>query len=158
MRVACIAVMLMACVQLSAQTLPTFDLHGNLDHVDLPSEATPVEAILVSLHPKKEGVFDIQAQPDRSGNFVTLRLSCYLNALTAPKTTFRYVPPGRYRIFIVDSQLQSKVAAYAPRFPDFLKNQATTVEVLEKGKTKATAPYVDGKAVQQAIQQAGPIP
>jgi len=51
-----------------------------------------------------------------------------------------------------------KVAAYAPRFPYFLKNHAMTVEVLDEGDAKATATYVDGKAVQQAIQQAGPLP
>jgi hypothetical protein len=51
-----------------------------------------------------------------------------------------------------------KAAAYAPRFPDFLKNRATTVEVLDEGEAKATATYVDGETVQQAIRQAGPTP
>jgi hypothetical protein len=82
---------------------------------------------------------------------------CILNTLTGPATEFRHVPPGRYRIFIFDSQLLSKVSAYAPRFPDFLKNQAPAVEVLNKGEAKATATYVDGKTVRQAIQRAGPI-
>jgi len=87
-----------------------------------------------------------------------LRESSFLDTLTGPETEFRRVPPGRYRVFIFDSQLLSKVSAYAPRFPDFLKHQATTVEVLNKGEAKATATYVDGKTVQQAIRQAGPIP
>jgi hypothetical protein len=67
------------------------------------------------------------------------------------------VPPGEYRIFIVDSQVQSDVAAYAVRFPDFLKDQATPVEVREEGETEATAWYVDGETVKHAVQQAGPI-
>jgi hypothetical protein len=67
------------------------------------------------------------------------------------------VPPGRYRIFIVDSQFQSDVAAYAPRFPDFLKDKATPVEVTEEGETEATATYVDGETIKQAVRQAGPI-
>ena len=50
-----------------------------------------------------------------------------------------------------------RTAADAPRFPDFLKNRATAVEVLNKGDTKATAAYVEGKTVQQALRRAGPI-
>jgi len=87
-----------------------------------------------------------------------LREPCFLNALTGPETEFRHVPPGRYRVFIIPAADQSQVAAYAPRFPDFLKHQAATVEVLDKGEAKATATYVDDQAVQQAIRQAGPLP
>jgi hypothetical protein len=67
------------------------------------------------------------------------------------------VPPGKYRIFIVDSQFQSDVAAYAPRFPDFLKDQAAPVEVREEDETEATARYVDGETVNLALRQAGSI-
>ena len=71
MRVACIAALvLVACAQMRAQPHRTFDLNGNLKLVDLPPEATPVEAIVVRLHPKKEGAFDIQADSDTDGNFV----------------------------------------------------------------------------------------
>ncbi len=51
----------------------------------------------------------------------------------------RMAPPGRYRIFINDSQLENKVAAYAPRVLDLLKNYTTAVEVIEKREAKATA-------------------
>lgn len=90
--------------------------------------------------------------------YLTLRSSCYSLALKGTETVFRRIPPGRYRIFIIDSRFQSKVSAYAPRFPDFLKNQATPVEVLTEGEAKATAKYIERKAIQQAIRQAGPIP
>jgi len=70
----------------------------------------------------------------------------------------RWVPPGEYRIFIVDSQFQSDVAAYAPRFADVLKDQATPVEVREEGEAEATARYVDGETVKLALRQVGSIP
>lgn len=231
MRVACLAVMLATCVVAAAQTPPTFELHGSLKLVDRPPQATPVDSVMVSLHPLQGG-FDIQAHPDRYGKFVfknvrpgrysfsipiagrilsftdgarklapdgfelnsaspralriivsmktselfvkvrglpndhsgvdvllvpadpylTLRLSCFLNALTAPETTFRFVPLGKYRILVVDARYQSNVAAYAPRFPDFLKSQATPVDIVEGSETKATAAYVDDKTVLQAIR------
>lgn len=236
MRFACFAVALVACVLVSGQTLPTFDLPGSLELVDRPPEATPVEAMMVSLHPAVLD-YEIQARPDRDGKFVlknvkpgrysltlpfpgrirtfaigskeltpdgfelnlsdarplriiaslktskvsvkvrglpsqrtgaialmspadpylTLRESCILNALTEPQTTFTYVPLGKYRIFIVDEEFQSGVAAYAPRFPDFLKDQATPVEASEEGETEVTATYVDGETIKRAIREAGPI-
>lgn len=236
MRIACCAVALMICGSVSGQTYSTFDLRGRLELVDRPSEATPVEAMLVSLHPLERG-YNIQAQPDREGRFVlknvrperysltlpfpgrirtfangskeltpdgfelsssdrgpirivvslkssilsvetrglpnesgsviallapadpylTLRESCISNPLTAPQTTFRFVPPGEYRLFIVDSQFQSDVAAYAPRFRDFLKDHSTQVEVSAEGEAKATATYVDGETIKQAVREIGPI-
>jgi len=236
-RVACIAAVALAgCAQMRAQPPRTFDLNGNLKLVDLPPAATPVEGMMVSLHPQKKGVFNIQARLAPNGNFVmknvrpgryslelpvpgrilrvtigsqklapdgfhldssmagplqivvslkssslfvtvrglpserggfvallapadrylTLQLSCYSLALRGVKTEFRSIPPGRYRIFVVDSRFVSQVSAYAPRFPDFLKNQATEVEVLDEGEAKAT--YLDDQAIRQAIAQAGPVP
>lgn len=237
MRFACCTVALVACVLASGQTLPTFDLPGSLELVDLPPEATPVEAMMVSLHPLVRD-HEIQARPDRNGKFVlknikpgrysltvpfpgrirtfaigskelapdgfdlnssdvgslrivvsekttkvsvnvrglrsqradgaialmspadpylTLRLSCISNALTEPRTTFMFVPLGRYRILIIDKEFQSDVSAYAPRFPDFLKDHATQVEASEDGDTEVTATYVDGESIKRAIQEAGPI-
>jgi len=221
-------------------TKPTFDLPGYLELVDRPPNATPVEAMMVSLHHSLHPLvldYDVQARPDRDGKFVlknvkpgrysltlpfpgrirtfaigskkltpdgfgldssdagslqivvslkttivsvkvrgfpsqrgdivallapadpylTLRKSCSFNTLAEPRTTFRWVPPGKYRIFIVDSLFQSVVAVYAPRFPDFLKDQATPVEVREEGETEATATYVEGETVKLALRQAGSI-
>ena len=247
MRFACCAVVLMACALVTGPRQPTFDprqptfdLPGYLELVDRPPEATPVEAMMVSLHSNLHPLvldYDVQARPDRDGKFVlknvkpgrysltlpfpgrirtfaigskelvpdefgldssdagplkivvslktsivsvkvrgfpsqrgdivallapadpylTLRESCYSNTLAEPRTTFQWVPPGKYRIFIVDSLFQSVVAVYAPRFPDFLKDQATPVEVREEGETEATASYVDGETVKLALRQAGSI-
>jgi len=77
--------------------------------------------------------------------------------LTEPQTTFRFVPPGEYRLFIIDSQFQNDIAEYAPRFRDFLKDHSTQVEVSEEGETKATATYVDGETIKQAVREVGPI-
>jgi hypothetical protein len=220
----------------TGRTPPTFDLPGYLELVDRPAEATPVEAMMVSLHPLVLD-YDVEARPDQDGKFVlknvkpgrysltlpfpgrirtfatgskelapdgfrldssdagplqivvslktsivsvkvrgfpsqrgdivamlapadpylTLRESCSFNTLAEPWTTFRWVPPGKYRIFIVDSLFQSDVAAYAPRFADVLKDQATPVEVREEGETEATAGYVDGETVKLALRQVGSI-
>lgn len=236
MRFVCCTVALAACVLVNGQTLPTFDLPGSLELVDRPPEATPVEAMLVSLHPLVLD-YEIQARPDRDGKFIlknvkpgrysltlpfpgrirtfaigskeltpdgfelnsrdegslriiaslksskvsvkalgipsgrtgvvalicpadpylTLRLSCFSNALTEPRTTFTYVPLGKYRIFIVDTEFSSDVAGYAPRFPDFLMDQATPVEASEDGEKEVTATYVDGETIKRAIREAGPI-
>ena len=88
---------------------------------------------------------------------LTLRESCYLNWLSGPQTNFGFVPPGRYRIFILDAPFQQDVAAYAPRFPDFLKKEATSVEVPDDGRTEATAIYLDRETIKEAIRQAGPL-
>lgn len=88
---------------------------------------------------------------------LTLRESCDSNGLTRPETTFRFVPPGKYRIFIIDAEFQSEVAAYAPRFPDFLKDEATSVEASEAGQTVATAAYLESETVREAIRQVGPL-
>jgi hypothetical protein len=58
---------------------------------------------------------------------------------------------------MVDEEFQSDVAAYAPRFPDFLKDQATPVEASEEGVTEVTATYVDRETIKRAIREAGPL-
>jgi hypothetical protein len=60
-------------------------------------------------------------------------------------------PPVNPDLHNRNDSFQSDVAAYAPRFPDFLKNRATPVEVSEQGETKATATYVDGEIIKQAV-------
>jgi hypothetical protein len=97
---------------------------------------------------------DVGALLAPADTHLTLRESCYSNRLRGPQTTFRFVPPGKYRIFVIDAEFESRVAAYAPRFPDFLKNEATPLEVSGTGQTEATATYLDGETVKKAIRQA----
>lgn len=89
--------------------------------------------------------------------YLTLRLSCISNTLTEQRTTFMFVPLGKYRIFIIDKEFQSDVSAYAPRFPDFLKDQATQVEASEEREAEVTATYVDGESIKRAIQKSDPV-
>ena len=116
---------------------------------------TSIVSVKVREFPSQRG--DIVAMLAPADPYLTLRESCSFNTLAEPRTTFRWVPPGEYRIFIVDSQFQSDVVAYAPRFADFLKDQATPVEVREEGETEATARYVDGETVKLALRQGGSI-
>ena len=93
-----------------------------------------------------------------SDPYLTLRESCISNALTEPRTTFMFVPLGKYRIFIVDEKFQNDVAAYGPRFPEIPEEQeVTAVEASEEGVTEVTATYIEGRAVERAIHEAGPI-
>lgn len=119
-------------------SLKTSDLFVKVQ--GLPAEGSDATALLAPADP-----------------YLTLRVSCYSLALNGAETVFRHLPPGRYRVFIVNSRFQSKVAAYAPRFPDFLKNRATPVEVLSEGEAEATAEYIEGNTIQKAIRQTGPI-
>jgi len=89
--------------------------------------------------------------------YQTLRLSCTYNALTGSQTTFRFVPPGKYRVFVADEEFGGDIAVYAPRFPDFLKDHSTPVEVAEEGDAKAIATYVGAETIKQAVQKASPI-
>jgi hypothetical protein len=85
---------------------------------------------------------------------LTLRESCISNALNGRETTFQFVPPGKYRIFVVDSALQNDIAVYAPRYPEFLKDRSTVVEIPQDG-TKATATYIDPETIKLAVRKMG---
>ncbi len=91
-------------------------------------------------------------------NHLTLRESCYLNNVSGPETTFRNVPPGKYRILIVDAQFQRDVAALAPHSADFLKNLATSIEVPASGRLDVNATYLDRQTVKESIRLSAPLP
>lgn len=137
--------------------LPEFELrhedHGPLDiAVSLKSSDLSVEVRGV---PSRDGqVVAILAPADPA---LTLRYSCYLNPLSGSHTEFRFVPPGTYRLFIVDDAVKSDVSGYAPRFPNFLKEQAPTFAIARDGGTKVTATYIDATTVQDSVKRAGPL-
>ena len=81
---------------LTGRTPPTFELLGYLELVDRPPEATPVEAMMVSLHPLVLD-YDVQARPDRDGKFVLKNVKPGRYSLTLPF-------PGRIRMFAIGSK------------------------------------------------------
>jgi hypothetical protein len=113
--------------------------------------------VSVTIHGFPTAHGDVAALLAPADNHLTLRESCYVNRVTGPQTTFRFVPPGNYRIFVFDAEFQRDVAAYAPRFPDFLKNQATSIAVPGSGVTEAAAIYLDGETIKEALRRAGPM-
>lgn len=84
--------------------------------------------------------------------YLTHRESCYLNTLTGSRTTFRFVPPGQYRVFIIDKEFSNDAAQHAPK-PDFLKAEATVIQVGETSETRATAKYLDSSTVRGALKR-----
>jgi len=62
---------------------------------------------------------------------LTLQESCVLNKVSNDETRFRFLPPGQYRLFIVDSRFQQEVAIYAPRLPTLLKAGTFTINTLK---------------------------
>jgi hypothetical protein len=237
MKILCFSALLIGCSMLNGQTDSAFNVQGLLKLVDRPASAIPIEALTFHIHPLRGGGVDVEARPDRDGEFtlnnvrpgrysltfpmpgriesfairsnelapdgfeltsgqtgplvlvismkstevsvtvqsfpegrsdivallapadnhLTLRESCSLNQISGPQTTFRFVPPGRYRIFIFNAEFQQDVAAYAPRFPDFLKNQATSIEAPGSGRTEVTTTYLDGETIKEAVRLAGPL-
>jgi hypothetical protein len=138
-------------------SLPEFELkredHGPLDiTVSMKSSSLLVE---VRGMPHQDGeVVALLAPADKA---LTLRYSCYLNQLSGLHTEFRFVPPGTYRLFIVDDALKSDVSGYAPHFPGFLKEQAPVFVITGDGRTKVTATYIDATTVQEAVRRSGPL-
>ncbi len=85
---------------------------------------------------------------------LSLQESCILNELSGGKTRFRYLPPGRYRLFVVDSRYQQDVAKFAPRRPDFLAVESLIVEAPASNQAEVTATYIDSQTVLNAIRDA----
>jgi hypothetical protein len=116
---------------------------------------TMVEAaVVVNVRDLPTGRSEVVAELVPADNRLTLRESCTYNRVVGPQTTFGYVPPGKYRILVVDADLSQDVAAYAPRSMDFLKNEATPVEAPFGGQVEVTATYVDRETVKVAINRA----
>ncbi len=109
--------------------------------------------VAVSVRGMPSGRSDVVAALVPADNRLTLLESCYSNDITDSQTAFRFVPTGSYRILVVDAQLLESVVASATRFPDFLKNEATPVEVPGSGQVAVTATYVDSATVKEAIQR-----
>jgi hypothetical protein len=120
---------------------------------------TMVEAVVVvNVRSLPGGHAEVVALMVPADNHLTLRESCTYNRVIGTQAIFRYVPPGKYRILVVDANLSQDVAAFAPRSMDFLKNEATPVEAPHGGQIEVTATYVDRETVKAAIRQARGVP
>jgi hypothetical protein len=86
---------------------------------------------------------------------LTLSETCYSLALTAPQAVFQFVPPGKYRVLIINAKYSNDVAAYAPRCPDFLADESVAIEASSSKDASATASYVPDETVADAIRLAG---
>lgn len=118
------------------------------------SMKTSVVSVKVRGLPSHGGPIAVLLSP--ADRYLTLRDSSSLNTLSAQNTQFGYVPPGEYRLFVVDSQFANKIASNV-RLRDALKHKAALVKVRENRESKITANYLTAEEVQQAIQKAGPF-
>jgi hypothetical protein len=115
-------------------------------------------AVSVSIRgaPANHGELAALLCPDDA--WLTLRESCQLNTIPANpldafaggRTVFRYIPCGRYRLFIVDSRFSGSVAERAPHFPNFLAGEAAPVDALQ-GDTHVSAKYLASDEMERAI-------
>jgi hypothetical protein len=138
-----------------------------LPNFDFKADDVGLLEIVVSLKDSAVTV-DIAGLPEQHGTIaavlcpqdphLTLRYSCYVNSVGGARTEFRYVPPGAYRVFIVDQFLQGDVAAYAPRFPEFLNTRSPEMVVGGAAPTFVKSGYIDASSVQEAVRLAGPLP
>jgi hypothetical protein len=97
---------------------------------------------------------DIVALLSPADPYLTLRESSFLNRVSGSHTRFRFITPGRYMLFIVDSEFQMVIASSAAG-RKALKDKGTSVQVADDGETQIAANYVSPDAVKQAITEAG---
>ena len=83
---------------------------------------------------------------------LTLRHSCFSQRLNERETTFQFVPPGKYRVLVFNSKYTSEVAAYAPRFDDFLDRKSVAIEADWKEAVTASPDFVNDEDVESAIR------
>jgi hypothetical protein len=130
-----------------------------------PSDKRPIRlvismktgAVAVSVTGLPSGARDVAAVLVPADSYLTIREGCSVNRLTRPATTFSFVPPGRYRIIVVDEAQQGEIARYAPRFPEFLKASSTWIDVVGDEQRQAVAAYVDRDTVARAVHRIGQL-
>ncbi len=138
-------------------SLPIFELSAN-DHGPLEITVSMKDAILsADLRGVPGDGAEVVAVLSPADPHLTLAHSCSVNPVKGARTEFRFVPPGTYRLFVVDQAQASEVAGYAPRIPEFLKEQAPPIVVSEDGETRVTVDYIDAATVAEAVKLAGPI-
>jgi hypothetical protein len=85
--------------------------------------------------------------------FLTLN-SQFTNPVVAGATQLRFLPPGRYLLFVVDTDLSNDIATDA-RLRDALKEHAAATEVLADENTTATGRYISRQVIDEGKRPAG---
>jgi hypothetical protein len=86
--------------------------------------------------------------------FLTLH-SQVTNPVSAGTTQFRFQPPGKYLLFIVDTEFSRELGTDT-KLRDALKERATRVEILPEINTRVSASYIDRQIVEEARRQIAP--
>ncbi|HKO14081.1 MAG TPA: hypothetical protein VJV22_19085 [Acidobacteriaceae bacterium] len=145
--------------------LKTFTIGGKeispADFEVTPKSAGPFRIVLSM----EEGALTIQVEggPGRpltavlapDDEFLTLH-SQFSSPLSGGVAQFPFLPAGRYRVFIVDSDLSDAVAGTG-KLREALENEAATVDVVADADSHATAPYIQRQAVEDARQSASAL-
>jgi hypothetical protein len=86
--------------------------------------------------------------------YLTLHESGILNKVVGTHTQFRFIPPGKYTLLILDAEVQNNVA-FSAAVREALKDRATVVQVPEEGSVNVLATYVPAEVVQRVIRESG---
>jgi hypothetical protein len=86
--------------------------------------------------------------------YLTLRESGLLNKVAGTHTRFRFVPPGKYTLLIVDAEFQSAIA-FSAAVREALKDRAAAVQVPDGGEMVIRAGYIPADLVKQGMVAAG---
>ncbi len=86
--------------------------------------------------------------------FLTLHAQ-FSSPVTGAAGRFPFVPPGAYRVFVVDADLSGDLGARA-ELREALQEQATAVEVVAGQDTRVAARYIDRALVESRKRQLQP--
>ncbi|MBI3404890.1 MAG: carboxypeptidase regulatory-like domain-containing protein [Acidobacteria bacterium] len=121
--------------------------------------------IVVSLRTSEVNV-DVRGLPSHGGtiiallspadSYLTLRDSSISNTVLGQHTQFRYVPPGNYWLFVVDSQYAKEIWSHA-RVRAALKDKAVLVKVRNDRESKIAATYLPAETILEAIRKLGSV-
>ena len=83
--------------------------------------------------------------------FLTLH-SQFTNPVAAGATQFRFLPAGKYLLFIVDADLSRDIGTDA-KLRDALKDEAAATEIVADQNTTATVRYISRQAIERQKRQ-----
>lgn len=124
---------------------------GSKNTLDIVLSLASAEILVDVATPPQTETVAILAPADP---MLTLQESCWMNKVSGNKILWQFIPPGTYRLFIVDSRFQNEVSKYGPRLPGFLASEATVIDSAHGSTSISSAHYIDASIVEEAIRQA----